>query len=257
MPSSVQTTRRRPERRRPLVAAVRDRLVRRGLAPHVAVRYARQLQAHWEDVRDELLASGTPCSGAEAEADRRLGTADELVAAAVRVHRAESFGGRHPVLAFALLPFLLVPLLPVLVTLVVVLPFSKPAEDGADAAAVAVDALASKADVRDILRAYWSLRAMTIALPAAAAAYFYRCARRRTLSVGWAWAAAAAVALSGALQDVRLALPRGNGRLSLLVGYGGWPDPGPLCVAIAAAGVVAWLTRRRRDPVDPSPVAAR
>jgi hypothetical protein len=171
----------------------------------------------------------------------------------VKVHRSETFGGRHPVLSFVLLPFVLVPLLPIVVTLLVLAPFSQPWSDDAEQTMVAAGSFPSEADVRDMLRAYWSLQGWTAVVPAAVAVYFYRRARRRTLSLPWAWLAAAAAALSGALQHVRLGLPRDDRGLSLMVQYGGWPSLGPLGLAIAATALAAWLTRTRREHTDALP----
>jgi hypothetical protein len=182
------------------VTVVRDRLLARGVPARRAVRYARDLQAHWEDVRDELLATDASRADAEAEADRRLGSAGELVAAAVRAHRADSFAGRHPLLCLVLVPFVLVPLLPVLVTAAVVLPMSSSsADDDRGAQTVAPSSAAHTREAAEVARVYAAACAATYLLPAALAVAVTGLARRRTLSSRWACAACAAVALSAGL----------------------------------------------------------
>jgi hypothetical protein len=235
----------RDARRRRTVNVVRDRLLARGLPARRAVRYARELQAHWEDVRDELLAAGRPRADAEAEADRRLGGAGELVAAAVRAHRADSFAGRHPLLCLVLVPFVLVPLLPVLVTAAVVLPLSSSSADDGGAGTVGGPPLVHNREAAEVARVYAAACAATYLLPAALAVAVTRLARRRTLSSRWACAACAAVALSAGLQSVRLWTARGERPTHLAVNYGLPPDPGRLCFVAAAAAGSAWLVRRR------------
>src|SRR4030095_10033024 len=119
--------------RPPAINAVRDDLIRRGLPARQAVRYARELQAHRADLRDELLASATAPDAADAQADGRLGTVKELVAAAVHAHRRERFGGRHPVFAYVLTPSPLAPSALIACVLLVVWPlallFGEPADD--------------------------------------------------------------------------------------------------------------------------------
>lgn len=75
---------------------VRAGAVRRGLPPEYAARLVEELRAHAED------AAADPRGNAPAAA--RLGDPDAVVAAAVAAYRADSVGGRHPVLAFLVAP---------------------------------------------------------------------------------------------------------------------------------------------------------
>ena len=256
------------QRRRPAINAVRDELMRRGLPARRAVRYARELQAHWEDLRDELLGNGAPEPAAEAGADQRLGAPRELVAAAVMEHRRERFSARHPVVGFVLVPFGLVPLLPVCLVILVLLPLSlifgrvDYGDDREDAAAPppAMTSQETRSVLNVIVPIYVAWYAWAYCVPAGLAVLVHGRARRRTLSPGWAWAASAAVAVSAGMQRIELQwLAKEPRPVTFRFAYGGWPDASILVVVLSVTALAALAVSRSTGPsASPSagPLAA-
>ena len=241
--------RRAHERRRPAVNAVRDELIRRGLPARQAVRFARELQAHREDLRDGLLAGGAEPDAADAQADERLGTVKELVAAAVHAHRRERFGGRHPVFAYVLAPFTLAPAALIAFVLLVVLPlallFGEQADDDDSAQPLPpVSAQEQRRDWNVMFAAYGFWHAWAYAVPAGLAVVCHRRALRATLSARWAWAASAAVAVGAGFQRVHLLWVPDARPAQLRLGFGGWPEPSIVAAVLTSAALAAWLTRR-------------
>jgi hypothetical protein len=250
------------ERRRPAINAVRDELIRRGLAARRAVRYARELQAHREDLRDELLATGAGPDAADARADERLGTVKELVAAAVHAHRRESFAGRHPVFAYVLAPFALAPAALIAFVLLVVLPMAlllgEPADDDDSAQPLPpVSAQEQRRDWNVMFGAYVFWHTWAYVVPAGLAAVCHRRARRATLSARWAWAASAAVAVGAGFQRVQLLWVPDARPAQFRLGFGGWPEPSIVAAVLAGAALAAWLIRRSASPPAQRPALAR
>jgi hypothetical protein len=89
------------------VAHFRGELQRRGLPSTQAARAARELADHWEDLRQEALASGMSLEAADAFASEALGDWDELAAAFRSVIGAPSVLRRHPILSFVFAPVFL------------------------------------------------------------------------------------------------------------------------------------------------------
>jgi hypothetical protein len=239
------------ERRRPQVNAIRDDLIRRGLPARRAVRYARELQAHWEDLRDERLAVGVVLQEAQRQADERLGPTKALVSEAVKHHRRETFGGRHPVLCYLLAPLALAPFVLMAFLLLVILPlsmvFSEPVEDGDADRPPPLTAQQEHRAWNVMLSVYVFSHAWSYVVPAGLAVVCHRRARRKMLSPYWAWPASAAVAVGASLQKVNLGWVPGERPVNFSISYGGWPEPSIVAVALASAALAAWVFHRRRS----------
>ncbi len=143
---------------------LKEQLVRQGLPPPYIERLVQELTDHFTDVLEE----GT---GMAAE---RVGQPSKLAAAAGAEHHKGAFSRRHPVLVFAALPVLLLPLLWVVFGAVVF---------------VAVFALSGGTDVSlsfSHLRLVSHLTtAVLLVPPATLAVLVARFARRRRM--GWRW----------------------------------------------------------------------
>lgn len=90
---------------------VRERLARHGLPAGRIDRIMRELTEHWEDLRADALESGLPPLAARVEADKHLGTPEDLTANFILHLRRGSWLGRHPLLSVCILPLLLSPAL--------------------------------------------------------------------------------------------------------------------------------------------------
>jgi len=79
-------------------------LARRGLPNRYVKRVIAELSDHQADALADEQRAGFDTEAAGAEAARRLGPPDQLVAAIVREYRAGTFVGRHPWLSLVLAP---------------------------------------------------------------------------------------------------------------------------------------------------------
>ena len=88
----------------PSIRIFRKRLLALGCPADLARRRARELADHREDLKQAALQEGLSEADAEARADQRLGEPVALAEQTVRVLRQSSWWGRHPLIAFGLLP---------------------------------------------------------------------------------------------------------------------------------------------------------
>lgn len=86
---------------------LRERLLRDGISLRAASRYCAELSEHREDIVDHLQAQGLAPNAALAEAQRRLGSTEELVLPMLLDRRNQSLATRWPVVFLAALPLLL------------------------------------------------------------------------------------------------------------------------------------------------------
>ncbi len=84
--------------------ALRERLLRAGVAPRGVRRVIGELNDHFDDVLAELAAQGVNAKDAPAQAYARLGSEDVLVRSILARPELLSWAHRRPAVAFALLP---------------------------------------------------------------------------------------------------------------------------------------------------------
>lgn len=84
--------------------ALRERLLRAGVAPRAVRRAIGELEDHFEDVRRELEAGGLDPKDARSQADARMGSEEALIASMLARPELMSWARRWPAVAFALLP---------------------------------------------------------------------------------------------------------------------------------------------------------
>jgi hypothetical protein len=87
-------------------AALRERLLREGVAPKHVRRTVAELEAHHQDIVAELLARGVPAEQASAEARVRLGSDDTLAASVLARPELRSWARKRPWAAFTIIPVL-------------------------------------------------------------------------------------------------------------------------------------------------------
>lgn len=95
-------------------------LVKLGLGPVYSERICLEIRDHWRDLVEEGRHEGLSEPAAAELADRKLGDLDEMALSLAMKVRQSRWGGRHPMLAFVLLP---IPLFFVVTGLVFSLPF--------------------------------------------------------------------------------------------------------------------------------------
>jgi hypothetical protein len=80
---------------------LKARLLEAGLAPRYVKRVTGELADHLSDIEAELKADGLSSNAAAAEAERRLGTIDDLARRILDQRPKESLVARHPGLSFS------------------------------------------------------------------------------------------------------------------------------------------------------------
>ncbi len=90
--------------RRPQFSALRERLLRAGVAPRAVRRTIAELEDHFDDVRRELEAGGLDPKDARSQAYARMGSEEAIVASTLARPELMSWARRWPAVAFALLP---------------------------------------------------------------------------------------------------------------------------------------------------------
>ena len=75
-----------------------------GMSPSYAERVASELQDHWKDIVEEARVSGYSEKEAAEFADLRLGDTKEIARSIVVKVRRTRWAGRHPLVAFVVMP---------------------------------------------------------------------------------------------------------------------------------------------------------
>jgi hypothetical protein len=88
--------------------ALREQLLRAGIAPRHVRRYIGELRDHFNDLVREETASGASRSEAESRARMRIGSDGNLAAVMLARPELRSLAARYPLAVFALGPFALV-----------------------------------------------------------------------------------------------------------------------------------------------------
>lgn len=86
--------------------ALRERLLRAGVAPRHVQRYLRELRDHHDDALAAELANGTPLAAAREAAWARLGTEETLAQGMLERPELRSTAARFPALVFGVAPVL-------------------------------------------------------------------------------------------------------------------------------------------------------
>jgi hypothetical protein len=218
------------------------RLVQAGIAPRRARRILREFAEHHADVVAEYLNLGLSASEAQAAANARVGSEQQLLVNLLARPDLKSWAHRQPSVAFALAPVLSFALAFVvsILALVTMVEWRKAHGDALDAASPVVQWIRGYAGFYLL----WALPAAVAALLAAAAA------RRRETSI-WPCVGIAAVCLVGALTNFSLDFSPMSNRPTMGAGIGiGTHNIVPVLLRAGSATALVllpYLRARRRQ----------
>lgn len=181
-----------------------DRLIRAGIKPQAAARYCAELRDHRDDLMEHLEAQGMSPEHAREEAEKRLGSMEQLFLPMLCDRRNRSLAARWPLLCFAALPLVGQVLASAL--LVVLLGLS----------AGLVLSRAVLPDLAGVISIVWLI------LPVASGWLTLRAAARRACSPGWPLlGAGVGIVLATALQlDVAMPMPMAGASGTISVAFG-------------------------------------
>lgn len=190
--------------------ALREDLLRAGLAPRHVERYLAELSDHRADIAEHLHEAGLAPQAARAEAERRLGAHDTLLLPMLADRRFRSPAARWPALFYLLLPL------------------------GTQAAIVLAGIfallLAAATDLRPVIADLGDILALVLlAAPIVLAWLALMAARRRRAGLHWPLLGiAAGIVLATSLRlHVLAPMPDAAGQIGLTLGL---PAPLPLLV---------------------------
>jgi hypothetical protein len=86
------------------IEQLRMELLRKGLPGDYVAKTVQELADHWEDLKSEALDESLPRLQAEAIANRRLGSVEDLARSISNSMRSVTWLGRHPFIGFGILP---------------------------------------------------------------------------------------------------------------------------------------------------------
>src|SRR5579859_1229778 len=182
-----------------MIALFERRLVELGCPAAQLRSNARELAEHHEDLKRAALEEGLSEGEAEERADKLLGEPINLAGQISAVLRQSSWWGRHPVIAYCLLPLLAMPLMAILGL-------------GLDALAGWLYSLHFTADELSILandgaeiaRARMVGIGTWFAMTVLASALFFRLTRRGSRGMKWALTACAVGSIGNCCTGFRL-----------------------------------------------------
>ena len=226
--------------------ALREQLLRAGIAPRHVRRYIGELQDHFDDLMREEIAGGASQAAAEIRARKRLGSDADLADVMLDRPDLRSMAATHPLAVFAVAPFAMV-LAALAVGLAVEIGIFQlipllaphPTDGQRDAFVFAI--------------AVWN-SLTTIAAPLAIATGLIIVGLRQRMSATWIFVAIACACFFGAFQEIHFSDDGHHGALSF--GSGLMP-PFPaallvrglyrIAITVTLAAAVYWFgTRRRR-----------
>jgi len=183
---------------RPDFAAIRERLLRGGVAPRHVRRTIAELQDHCADLVSEALGRGSRPDAAAAEAHRRLGDDETIVAQVLGRPELRSWAHRWPWAVYGLAPL-----------------FVLPVAIGAVMAALFVPLyLLARAEGPGSIGGWFqsltaaTLRGSMLGVPLVVAAGVCLTAGRRRAPLLWPMAGVLLVSLLGGALDLQLRWPR-------------------------------------------------
>ena len=97
----------------PLLKELKERLLRRGLAPRHVARYLEELEDHLKDLASAGVAAGLSSDKADESAFAKIGTVDALESVACERRELYAWSYRMPWMPFLVLPALAVPIISV------------------------------------------------------------------------------------------------------------------------------------------------
>ena len=97
----------------PLLKELKERLLRRGLAPRHVARYLEELEDHLKDLASAGVAAGLSSDKADESAFAKIGTVDALESVACERRELYAWSYRMPWMPFLVLPALVVPIISV------------------------------------------------------------------------------------------------------------------------------------------------
>ena len=234
--------------------ALREQLLRAGIAPRHVHRYVAELRDHLDDLVREERANGAAPGVAEAKARARLGNDDELAAVMLARPELRSLAARYPWAVFGLSPIAMV---------IAALAVGLLLEGAAIYAASKFFPHPTSAQrewfifATEIWNALW-----TFAAPLAIAAGLCLLGLRQRIPPAWIFAGIALACFFGAFQEIHFADDGHHGELSL--GSGLFPPfPAKLVVGgiqrlvftLALAGGLYWFGKSVQ-PEQPAPLPA-
>lgn len=204
--------------------ALREDLLRAGLAPRHVERYLAELSDHRADIAENLHAAGLAPEAARAEAERRLGAHDALLLPMLADRRFRSPAARWPALFYLLLPLAIQAAIVLTGILALLL-------------AAATNLRPVIADLGDILAL------VLLAAPIVLAWLILVAAHRRRAGLHWPLLGiAAGILLAAALRlHVAAPMPGAAGQIGLTLGL---PAPLPLLVLALVSLLPLSLHRR-------------
>lgn len=193
----------------PWLKTVRRECRRLHLPPLYVERLMGELSDHLTDVMEDSMST----DASEFQVSR-LGSPNEIAAAATHEYRRGRFSGRHPWLAFVVMPVVTLPLLWAASILAFIF--------GAKALGFDSEALTASAEMsrRMELTLPFVVMAMLLAPIAAAAIGFCRLAVNAALSWKWILTACAILAVVGGMATANVALPTANSMGTASFGFG-------------------------------------
>jgi hypothetical protein len=229
----------------PHFEALRERLLRAGIAARHVRRYIAELRDHFDDlVRDEI-ARGASRSVAESNARARLGSDNALAEVMLARPGMRSVAVRYPWATFGIAPALLV-FAAIVAAMLIEVAIIKTAH-----AFVPHPAAAQREAMLSVV-AVWNWLATTAA-PLAIAAALCAIGLRQRISARWIFAGIAIACVLGAFQAINLTDDGHHGELSvgsgLLPPYSAKLIVGGLyraVITLALAAAIYWLGARRQ-----------
>lgn len=187
--------------------ALREQLLRAGIAPRHVRRYVGELRDHFEDLVREEIANGMSKSVARVHARQRLGSDSDLAAVMLARPDLRSLAARHPLAVFTLGPVAMVAAaialglaveIGVFLSIPALVPHPSPAQREALVSVVAV----------------WNWLS-TCAAPLAIAASFCIVGLRQRMPAKWIFIGMACACVLGAFQEIHFTDDGHHGELSL------------------------------------------
>ena len=226
--------------------ALRERLLRAGIAPRRVRRYVSELCDHFDDLVREETANGAARNAAEIRARTRIGNDDDLAAVMLARPDLRSLAARHPWAVFGLSPFAMV-LAAIVLCLAIefgifrvvhgMVPHPTVAQREAFVFAIAI----------------WNTLATFVA-PAAIAVVLCIVGLRQRMPAIWIFAGIAIACFFGAFQEIHWSDDGRHGELSFGTAF---LPPFPIklivgglyrvIVTFALAGAIYWIGNRRQN----------
>jgi hypothetical protein len=227
--------------------ALREQLLRAGIAPRHVRRYVGELCDHFDDLVGEETASGASRKAAASRARQRLGSDSDLAAFMLDRPDQRSLAARYPLIVFGLGPLAMV-LAAVVVGLV--------AEFGVIKLAHALVPHPSAVQRESFVSAIgiWNSLASYV-VPLAIAVALCVVGLRQRMPPAWIFAGVACACVFGAFQETSFFDNGHHGELS--IAYGLLPPFSTrlivggvyrIAVTVASAGAICWFGVRRRGP---------